>query len=96
MKSLPKNLMAYKRTPEFTATSVPAGLLHAHRTQAGVWGKIVVLTGSLTYRILEPAVEEIGLSPEVYGVVEPTVQHEVVPQPDVRFYVEFYRAPASD
>jgi tellurite resistance-related uncharacterized protein len=93
MKTLPKKLVAYKRTPEFTDLSVPEGLLHAHTTKAGVWGKIVVLAGHLTYRILEPAIAEIPLSPDVHGVVEPTIKHEVVPQPGVRFYVEFYRAP---
>jgi tellurite resistance-related uncharacterized protein len=94
MKSLPDKLVAYKRTPEFTDASVPDGLLHAHSTKAGVWGKIIILTGNLTYRILEPEIEEILLSTAVYGVVEPTVKHEVVPQPGVCFYVEFYRAAA--
>ena len=93
MKTLPENLVAYKRTPEFTETSVPEGLLHAHSTKAGVWGKIVILSGQLTYRILTPAIEEILLSSSVHGVVEPTIKHEVIPQPGVRFYVEFYRAP---
>ncbi len=93
MKTLPENVVAYKRTPEFTAASVPEGLLHAHSTKAGVWGKIVILSGQLTYRILTPEIEEISLSPGIHGVVEPTVKHEVIPQPGVRFYVEFYRAP---
>lgn len=92
MKSLPSHLVPYKRTPEFTQDSVPDGLLSAHRTKAGVWGKIVVLAGHLTYRILEPEITETPLSPGVDGIVEPTVKHEVVPQPGVRFYVEFYRA----
>jgi tellurite resistance-related uncharacterized protein len=56
-----------------------------------VWGKIVVLEGTLLYRILEPEVEEILLSPDRYGVVEPTVRHEVEPLSGVRFYVEFHR-----
>ena len=90
MKSLPEHLVTYKRTPELTDSSVPDGLLHSHSTKAGVWGKIVILAGHLTYRILEPAIEEIHLSTDVYGVIEPAVKHEVVPQPGVRFYVEFY------
>lgn len=94
MKTLPNDVVAYQRTPEFTEQSVPAGLLHSHTTKAGVWGKIVVVEGMLTYRILEPAVEELLLSPELHGVVEPTIKHEVAPQGGVRFYVEFYRTPA--
>jgi tellurite resistance-related uncharacterized protein len=91
VKALPENVTPYKRTPEFTAATVPAGLLRSHDTKAGVWGKIVVLEGELLYRILEPDFEEILLSADRYGVVEPTVKHEVVPRPEVRFYVEFHR-----
>ena len=91
MKALPAHFVAYKRTPEFTDLSVPSGLLHSHHTKANVWGKIVVLEGTLIYRILEPAVEEVHLNPKHYGVIEPTVRHEVVPRSGVRFYVQFYR-----
>jgi tellurite resistance-related uncharacterized protein len=92
LKALPADVSPYKRTPEFTESTVPAGLLRSHDTKDGVWGKIVVLEGTLLYRILEPKVEEIVLSPNRYGVVEPTVRHEVVPSAGVRFYVEFHRA----
>lgn len=91
MKILPSNVVAYKRTAEFTAESVPPALLRNHSTKAGVWAKIVILEGSLVYRLLEPAVQEVLLSPERAGVVEPTIKHEVVPELGVRFYVEFYR-----
>jgi tellurite resistance-related uncharacterized protein len=90
MRSLPGDAVAYKRTAEFTHSSVPSGLLRIHSTKDGTWAKIVVLEGSLTYRILEPAIEEVVLTPECHGVVEPTIRHEVVPSPGVRFYVEFY------
>ena len=92
MKSLPPDVFPYKRTPEFTESTVPAGLLRSHNTKDGVWGTIVVLEGTLLYRILEPQVEEILLSSSRCGVVEPTVRHEVVPSAGVRFYVEFHRA----
>lgn len=91
MKSLPDNVAPYKRTPEFNELSVPEGLLRNHQTKAGVWGKIVVLEGKLRYSINEPEVEVIELDPDRFGVVEPTVPHEVKPLGRVRFYVEFYR-----
>lgn len=94
MKSLPPNLEKYKSTPEFDEDSVPAGLLKAHQTKQGTWGRIVIVSGKLNYRILEPEFEEVELSTELYGIVEPTVLHEVEPLGKVRFYVEFYRAPA--
>ena len=91
MKALPANAVPYKRTAEFTDSSVPSGLLRGHSTKPGAWGKIVVIEGALTYRILEPTIEEILLSPQHCGVIEPTIKHEVVPHRGVRFYVEFYR-----
>ena len=87
---MPADAVPYKRTAEFTHSTVPSGLLRSHRTKDGTWAKIVVLEGALTYRILEPVIEEVVLTPERHGVVEPTIRHEVVPGPGVRFYVEFY------
>jgi len=91
MKDLPTEVSSYKRSPEFTKETVPKGLLRAHQTKEGTWAKIVILEGELRYRILEPAVEEFDLSPSNFGIVEPTILHEVEPLTQVRFYVEFYR-----
>lgn len=89
MKSLPENVTPYKQTPEFDEITVPKGLLNAHQTKEGVWGKIVILEGQLQYKINEPE-EILLLDVNKYGVVEPTVLHEVKPLGKVRFYVEFY------
>jgi len=91
MKQLPPDCVSYKQTKVFTEHTVPAGLLRAHKTKPGVWGKIVVVEGRLTYRINEPAVETHELSPALHGVVEPEVLHEVEPKGAVRFYVDFHK-----
>lgn len=91
MKLLPDHVIPYKRTPEFTEESVPSGLLHAHQTKESVWGKIVVLEGALQYTINGPETEVVVLDSNTFGVVEPTVLHEVKPLGKVRFYVEFHR-----
>lgn len=91
MKPLPQDVSAYKRTPEFNESSIPAGLLSSHNTKVGVWARIVVLEGQLRYRILEPTLEAHLLEPSADGIVEPTIRHEVEPIGKVRFYVEFYR-----
>lgn len=94
MKSLPKNLTHYQSTPEFTETTIPKGLLKAHSTKDGVWGKIVIFEGSLKYRIHATPfqAEEINILDEQrYGVVEPTILHEVESIGPVRFRVEFNR-----
>ena len=91
MKVLPENVTAYARTATFSARTVPEKLLKSHRTKAGTWAKIVILEGSLRYRILEPEMREFDLSPDRHGVVEPQAPHEIEALGDVRFYVEFYR-----
>ncbi|MGD9730359.1 MAG: DUF1971 domain-containing protein [Nitrospiraceae bacterium] len=93
MKALPTSAAPYKRTPTFTEQTVPPGLLKEHTTKEGAWGRIVVLEGELMYRILKPQLEEILLSPDRCGIVEPQVPHEVEPLGTVQFYVEFLRVP---
>ena len=91
MKALPEDVHAYARTATFLARTIPEKLLKFHRTKAGTWAKIVILEGSLRYRILEPEMREFDLSPDCHGVVEPQAPHEVEAAGEVRFYVEFYR-----
>ncbi len=91
MKAFPSGGERYGGTPEFSENTIPASLLRSHRTKAGTWAKIVVLEGRLLYRILEPEIEEIELSPERPGIVEPGILHEVEAVGPVRFRVEFWR-----
>jgi tellurite resistance-related uncharacterized protein len=93
VKDLPPDVAPYKRTPEFSAASTPGGLLESHCTKPGTWGEIVVLEGSVLYRVLEPAIEEFRLTPDCPGIVAPTIRHQIEPSSDARFYVAFYRAP---
>ncbi|HEY6877784.1 MAG TPA: DUF1971 domain-containing protein [Polyangiales bacterium] len=90
MITLPTEVRAYKRTPEFDEHTVPAGLLRAHTTKPGVWGRIVVLEGSLLYRVPTRGLA-LTLDTSRVGIVEPEVPHEVEPRGHVRFYVEFLR-----
>jgi tellurite resistance-related uncharacterized protein len=92
VKHLPPDVVVYRRTAEFSESTLPAGLRRRHTTKPGVWGRICVLEGSLRYRILEPAQEEHVLSAGLPGIVEPEVPHEVEPVGRVRFFVEFLRA----
>jgi len=91
---LPAHFVAYKQTADFTETTVPDGLRRDHTTRAGVWARIVVLEGTLRYRV-----ESLGLtrdlSPSAPGIVLPEVPHSVEPLGAVRFRVEFYAAPAA-
>lgn len=87
---LPADVSAYRRTPTFDATTIPAGLLRDHATKTGVWGVIHVLSGRLSYVSGDPPTA-IELTPDRSGLVRPEARHSVAPLGHVRFYVEFYR-----
>ena len=91
MRALPPDLVAYRRTPEFTEATVPEGLRRRHATKPGVWARIRVLEGRLRYLVLEPEVAEEILSPDRSGIVAPEIPHRVEPLGEVRFFVEFLR-----
>lgn len=90
---IPADYVAYKRTPEFTEQTVPAGLLKDHRTKPGVWGVIHVVSGRLRYVIDEWNWDQ-NLSPAQSGIVIPELLHFVQPIGPVSFFVEFLRAPS--
>jgi len=89
--TMPDDCEPYRQTPVFTQDTIPAGLLRAHRTAAGVWALIHVMEGRLLYRVNEPVVSETVIDSGRPGVIEPAVSHEVAPLGPVRFYVEFHR-----
>ena len=82
-------LVPYRRTPTFTESSVPAGLLRDHRTKPGVYGRIHVEAGCLRYT---DATGEQLLTAGAVAVSRPEQTHAVEPVGMVRFYVEFCHA----
>jgi tellurite methyltransferase len=91
---MPAGYEPYKRTAEFTASSVPEGLKHQHSTKRGVWAVIHVLEGRLRYVVEPPLPHDELLVAGARGIIVPEVLHHVMPDGDVRFFVEFYRRSA--
>lgn len=92
---LPPDVHHYKTAGPFAVDEVPAGLLRAHNTRAGVWGRIVVIQGVLRYEGMDGSdvVEQVELTPQRSGVSPPQVIHRVTPLTlDTVFTVEFYKA----
>lgn len=96
MPVLPAGAQVYRCTPAFDETTVPDGLKRAHRTREGAWGRIVVESGKLRYTLEPPRDGSWVLRPGIPGIIEPRVEHHVVPVGEVRFRVEFLRAPDPD
>ena len=91
---LPEGMSPYRRSPEFTESSVPVALRTNHSTAAGVWARILVTEGALCYRV-EALGIDVELSPDEPGIIVPEVPHSVQPIGTVRFYVEFFRVPEA-
>ena len=91
---LPRDVVSYRRSPEFDEHTLPVALQRQHTTKAGAWALIQVLEGRLLYRILDPLFETI-LEPGKPGVVQPQQPHEVQLVGPVRVYVEFYAKPST-
>ncbi len=88
MPALPPGAREYRRSATFTEVNVPAGLLQNHRTKAGTWALVVVEAGELEYTIESP-LSTFLLTPQLPGVIAPTVSHRVKVLGPVRFYVAF-------
>ncbi|HZF49538.1 MAG TPA: DUF3565 domain-containing protein [Polyangiaceae bacterium] len=94
-REMPSGYVAYRRTPVFTAETIPQGLLSRHSTKAGVWGRLEVLSGTVAF-VLEGAGEarEVLRAGESVVIV-PEVEHRVELLGPVELRVEFYRANGS-
>lgn len=87
---LPDGLRHVRTTATFTVETVPEGLRRAHRLATGVWGRLRVEAGSVTY-VLEASGRRRVLAAGDTQVIEPDVVHHVEPSDDARFCVEFHR-----
>ena len=88
--ALPSGLLLERTTPAFTAATVPAGLVRAHRIAPGVWGRLVVEAGTVTF-VMEADGASRRVGPGEHQVIPPDARHHVEPSADAVFAVEFHR-----
>lgn len=91
--SRPDGLELARTTDEFDSTTVPRGLLRAHRTAVGVWGTVRVRAGSLRFTWEDDTTGDsvVELVAGDSLVIPPDTPHRVELADDTRFVVEFYR-----
>ena len=87
----PKDLEVVRRTKSFSAATMPAKLGTAHDTAAGVWARIVVELGSLTFTDCRFSDSPVRLGVGAHDRIEPQVAHFVTPDPDCVFHLELLR-----
>ncbi|MBI1404400.1 MAG: DUF1971 domain-containing protein [Porphyrobacter sp.] len=84
----------YRSTPVFDETTLPDALRREHRTRAGTWGVIRVLSGELRLHFEDDAEPRL-LTEDRPGVVAPEQTHWVEPVGPVTLRVDFHHAPPA-
>jgi tellurite resistance-related uncharacterized protein len=89
---LPDGMEHIRTTDIFDDATVPAGLLRAHRVADGVWARLIVHTGSVTFVFDDEPDEPIHVGPGAGVVIPPARQHHLELGGPATFAVEFYRS----
>jgi tellurite resistance-related uncharacterized protein len=90
---LPDGLEHVRTTDTFDNDTVPAGLLRAHRVAEGVWGRLVVHSGTITFVFDDEPEHPITVSPGEAVAIPPARQHHLELHETATFAVEFHRIP---
>ncbi len=88
--ALPDGVELERVTSTFTVETVPEGLKRAHRVAGGVWGRLRVAQGHVTF-VLEESGESRRLGAGETQVIPPATPHHVEVEPDAEFAIEFHR-----
>jgi tellurite resistance-related uncharacterized protein len=91
--TMPEGLEVVRTTSVFDQDSVPAGLLRAHRVADGVWGRLVVHSGAVTFVFDDEPDRPITVGAGGAVVIPPARQHHVRLDGPATFAVEFHRLP---
>ena len=89
---MPAGLVHVRKTPEFSDTTVPAGLLASHRLAPDVWGRLRISAGALRFVFEADPADARELSAGYHVDIPPDVAHHMEPRPGARFVAEFHRA----
>lgn len=92
---LPDGLEHVRTTDVFDQLHHPAGLRRAHRVADGVWARLLVRSGSLTFVFEDQADRPRWVSAGEAVVIPPARLHHVDIEAPVSFVLEFHRAAAS-
>lgn len=94
--ALPKGLELARTTDVFDDQNHPGGLLRAHQVADGVWGRLVVHSGSLRFVFEDDADMPLIVAAGDAVVIPPARRHHVEFDGPVTLAIEFHRAPRTD
>jgi tellurite resistance-related uncharacterized protein len=88
---LPPGLEYVRTTDVFDHDHHPAGLRRAHRVADGVWARLLVQSGELTFVFEDEPERPISVAAEGAVVIPPGRLHHVEIAGPVTFVLEFHR-----
>ncbi|MDH3753742.1 MAG: DUF1971 domain-containing protein [Acidimicrobiia bacterium] len=92
---LPDGMELTRTTREFDENTVPKALLRAHQVAAGVWGNLVVTSGSIDFVFEDDPGSRRSLPEGSSQPIPPRRPHHIVITGPACFVVEFYRSAST-
>lgn len=92
---LPAGLEYVRTTNVFDNTTVPSGLLRAHRIGEGVWGRLLVHSGIVTFVFEDDPEHPITAAAGDAVAIAPGRMHHLQLDDPATFAIEFHRVPTS-
>ena len=90
---MPAGVRLARTSAVWTESTVPDGLLSAHRIADEVWGRLVVTGGHLSLVFEDTPDEPHTLADGESAIIPPARPHHVVLDGPVEFCIEFHRRP---
>lgn len=96
-ETLPEDAVWYRTAGPWRGDEIPRGLFHRHNTKLGVWGKLTVLHGALTYYDYQTD-SSIRLTAGQYGIIPTQKWHHIILSEDyaprdIQIQIDFHKQP---
>jgi len=85
-----RQLRPYRKTPEFTHSTVPRSLLDGRISAPGCWSSVTITNGELTLHV---GTRRELLTPPLPGLVNPETNYRVEVHGPVSFHIELFDHP---
>ncbi len=92
---IPNSFELARTTDLFTNTTIPVGLLRAHRVASGVWARLVVHTGTVGFVFEDEPDTRLNIDAGDGVVIPPTRLYHVELDGPATFVIEFHRLPGD-
>ena len=87
---IPPDHRLVRTTTEFDESSLPRGLRSSHKVAVGVWGNVVVRSGSIDFLFDDDESTRTTLGPGDSQAIPPERVHHLDVTGPVRLVIEFY------